>query len=74
MTYAYIVPIIAGVVLALVGGYGIKSMYNNESVFKSGVPNYNDEYLRYMEDELNRRSSDSRRTVVGGRRTKRRTH
>ena len=71
MTYAYILPIVAGVVLALVGGYGVTTMYNNKSVFKSGVPNYNDEYLRYMEDELNRRSSDSRRTVVGGRRTNR---
>jgi hypothetical protein len=70
MEYAYIIPIVAGVVLVVAGGYGIKSMSNCKSEFK--VPNpYNDDYLRYMEDELNRRSSDSRRTFIAGRRTKR---
>jgi hypothetical protein len=70
MTYAYILPIVAGVVLALAGGYGIKSILDDK--YKHKVPNpYNDEYLRYMEDELNRRSSDSWRTVIAGRRTKR---
>ena len=70
MEYEYIIPIVAGVVLVVVGGYGIKAMAEYENKHK--VPNpYNDDYLRYMEDELNRRSSDSRRTYIAGRRTKR---
>ena len=72
MTYTYILPIVAGVVLVLAGGYEINNMVNYKSVFKSGIPDYNDRYLRDMEEELNRRPSDSRRTVFAGSKTRRR--
>ena len=69
MTYAYIIPIVASVVLALVGGYEITNWINGKPKFKVPDPHIED-YTRNMEAEFDRRDRTSRNpllTTIGGR-------
>lgn len=65
MKYEDIIPIVAVSAIAV---SALVALYKKDTL----PVRTSDEYLRYMEDGLNRRFSESRRNTIGGRRTKRR--
>ena len=68
MTYAFILPIVAGFMLALVGGSEIsKWLTSKPGKYKLNIQ-YDDQYLRDMEEQLNSRGRNPLLTQIAGRR------